>query len=367
METVYEKIGLRRVINASGHVTALGVSAISDEVGQTMLQAAQNFVIVDELIDRVGQLISTHTGAEDTCVCSSATAGILISTAATVAGDDLGLIQRMPDSQGLKNEIIIQKGQAISFGIPITQLIRMGGGVPVEVGSANKTFVSHIESAISEKTAALMCVKSHHVQQESTASLQEMVDIAHAHGLPIILDAAAEEDLKKYVAMGFDMVIYSGAKAVEAPSSGFITGKKKYIDLCKKQYEGVGRAAKIGKECMTGLAKAVEIYDAKDHAMESERQQNILDTLTAGLQGIDSLKVGIEADDAGRDIRRVRLDVIPGKSKYTAKELTAKLQSGTPAIYTRNTFISSGTIFVDPRTMLPGDAELIIQRIKELL
>lgn len=365
MDTIYEKIGLRRVINACGHMTILGVSTISDEVGESLVQAAQNFVVIDELIDRVGEIISPHTGAEDTCVTSSASAGIMIATAACIAGDDLGLIECMPDSRGLRNEIVMQKGHAINFGASVQQMIRMGGGVPVETGQCNQTWAGHIESAITEKTAALFFCKSHHVQQENTISLQEMVEIAHTHNLPVIVDAAAEEDLKKYVATGADLVIYSGAKAVEGPTSGFITGKKTLIEKCKKQYKGVGRAAKVGKECMTGLARAVERYDRRDETKEAERQRAIVTKLVEGLRELEFLKVSVKVDDAGRNIYRAKLDVIPEKSKYTASEMVRKLESGTPAIYTRNHFVNMGTILIDPRTMIPGDAELIIARIRE--
>ena len=366
MSTIYEEIGLRRIINACGHMTKLGVSTISDEAGAAMVAAAQNFVVIDDLIDRAGELISKHTGGEDSCVTSSASAGIMIATAALIAGDDLGLIERMPDSTGLKNEIILQKGHAVNYGAPIEQMIRLGGGVPVLAGQSNQTMPEHFESLISEKTAALFYCKSHHVQQETTASLEEMIAIAHKHNLPLYMDAAAEEDLRKYIALGADMVIYSGAKAIEAPTSGLITGRKDLISKCKKQYKGVGRAAKIGKECMVGLVKALEQYDSRDEAKERARQKAIIEQVVSGLQDLPYLRVSVQQDNAGREIYRAKLDVIPGKSKYTAKELVKLLESGTPAIYTRNHHLDNGTILIDPRTMLPGDAELVIARFQEL-
>ena len=366
MESIYEASGLRRVVNACGHMTALGVSIISDEVAEAVKQAGQNFVVIDELIDRVGEMLTAVTGAEDTCVTNSASGGIMIATAACIAGDNIGLVERMPDSTGLKNEIILQKGHAVNYGAPLEQMIRLGGGIPVEAGQVNQTWRWHIESSITDKTAALLYCKSHHVQQETTISLQEMIEIAHSHDLPLIVDAAAEEDLQKYAAMGADMVIYSGAKAVEGPTSGFITGKRIYIEKCKAQYKGVGRAAKIGKECMMGIAKAVELYARRDEEKEAARQKQIVDELVEGLSKLNYLKVSVKADDAGRKIYRAKVDVIPGVSKLTAKEIVKQLQSGTPAVYTRNHFVDQGTILIDPRTMLPGDAALIIQRFQEL-
>ena len=86
MESIYEASGLRRVVNACGHMTALGVSIISDEVAEAVKQAGQNFVVIDELIDRVGEMLTAVTGAEDTCVTNSASGGIMIATAACIAG-----------------------------------------------------------------------------------------------------------------------------------------------------------------------------------------------------------------------------------------------------------------------------------------
>jgi L-seryl-tRNA(Ser) seleniumtransferase/D-glucosaminate-6-phosphate ammonia-lyase len=290
----------------------------------------------------------------------------MIACAACIAGDDLGLIERMPDSTGLRNEVVLQKGHAVNYGVPVEQMMRLGGAVPVEAGSVNQTFAGHILSAINEKTAALFYCKSHHVQQENTISLEEMIEIAHSKGLPIIVDAAAEEDLRKYVAMGADMVIYSGAKAVEGPTSGFITGKKEYIAKCKMQYKGVGRAAKIGKDGMMGIVKAVELYDLRDEEKEAARQMEIVNTIIEGLKDSEALNLSVKADDAGRKIYRAKVDIVPGKCRYTAKEIVSQLENGDPSIRTRNHFVDQGTILIDPRTMLPGDAELIIKRFKEI-
>lgn len=365
MASIYEANGLRRAVNACGHMTALGVSIISDEVAEAVKQAGQNFVVIDELIDQVGEMISRCTGAEDTCVTNSASGGIMIATAACIAGEDIGLVERLPDSSGLKNEIILQKGHAVNYGAPLEQMIRLGGGIPVEAGQVNQTWAWHIEAAITEKTAALLYCKSHHVQQETTISLEEMISIAHAHGLPLIVDAAAEEDLCKYAALGADMVIYSGAKAVEGPTSGFITGKRAYIAKCKAQYKGVGRAAKIGKECMMGIAKAVELYACRNQEAEALRQKKIVEELVEGLGQLSGLQVSVKADDAGRKIYRAKVDVLP-QCALTARQLAEKLQAGSPAVFTRNHFVDQGTILIDPRTMLPGDTALVICRFREL-
>lgn len=103
-------------------------------------------------------------------------------------------------------------------------------------------------------------MKSHHCVQKGMLGIEDFVRVAQIHNLPLIVDAAAEEDLHVWVASGADMVVYSGAKAFNAPTSGFITGKKPWIAACKAQHHGIARAMKIGKENMVGLVYALENY-----------------------------------------------------------------------------------------------------------
>ena len=145
MASIYERNGLRRVINASGRMTALGVSTIHDETGKALVEAAQNYVVIDELIDRVGEMICPFTGAEGSCPTANTSAAICLSIAAVMTGPNIDLVERIPDTRGLKNEVIIQKGHCVNYGAPVTQMIRTVGAVPVEVGHANKVIPERSE------------------------------------------------------------------------------------------------------------------------------------------------------------------------------------------------------------------------------
>jgi len=366
MSTIYEKNGIRKVVNACGRMTALGVSTIHDEVGNTMTEAARNYVVMDELIDRAGELISEYTGGEDTCVTLCAAAGIMISAAACIAKDNIAHIEMIPDSDGLANEIIIPKGHAVNFNASIVQMLRMGGGKVVEAGQVNKVTKDHIRAYITKQTAALFYCKSHHSVQKGMVSIEDMGRIAHEFGLPLIVDAAAEEDLRLFLSKGADLVIYSGAKAIEGPTSGFITGDKELIRCCKKQYKGVGRVAKVGKEGIMGILKAIEIYSKRDEAANVRRQLAIVNEVMEGVKDLDYISASIAKDDAGREIYRVKLKIIPGKSPLTAEEIVLRLREGNPAVYTRDHYANAGLIYIDPRPMLEGDAQIIIDRLKKL-
>ncbi|MEQ2472184.1 DgaE family pyridoxal phosphate-dependent ammonia lyase [Laedolimicola intestinihominis] len=365
--TVYEEIGLPRVINASGRVTVLGVSTISDKVAKAAVAGGQSYVVVEDLLDKAGEIISQYTGGEDSCPTVCASAAIALSVAGMISKGKKTIMDRLPDSTGLANEIILQKGHVINFNAPIETMLRLGGGVPVEAGCATEVVVEDVEELINEKTVALLYVKSHHCVQKGMLDLPTMIDIAHRHNLPLMVDAAAEEDFRKYIAMGADLVCYSGAKALEATTSGFVTGKKELISYIKKQYHGVGRAMKVGKEAIMGLLAALEQYENKDKKAEVEKNVKIVDWLVDEINQIPNLKAQKIQDEAGRAIFRARVFVDPEKAGMTATELEGKLKAGTPTIRCRTEFMSLGSLDFDPRPLVEGDKELIVAKLKEIM
>lgn len=365
--TVYEEIGLPRVINASGRMTVLGVSTISDKVAKAAVAGGQSYVVVEDLLDKAGEIISQYTGGEDSCPTVCASAAIALSVAGMISKGKKTIMDRLPDSTGLANEIILQKGHAINFNAPIETMLRLGGGVPVEAGCATEVVVEDVEELINEKTVALLYVKSHHCVQKGMLDLPTMIDIAHRHNLPLMVDAAAEEDFRKYIAMGADLVCYSGAKALEATTSGFVTGKKELISYIKKQYHGVGRAMKVGKEAIMGLLAALEQYENKDKQAEVEKNVKIVDWLVDEINQIPNLKAQKIQDEAGRAIFRARVFVDPEKAGMTATELEGKLKAGTPTIRCRTEFMSLGSLDFDPRPLVEGDKELIVAKLKEIM
>ena len=365
--TVYEEIGLPRVINASGRVTVLGVSTISDKVAKAAVAGGQSYVVVEDLLDKAGEIISRYTGGEDSCPTVCASAAIALSVAGMISRGKKTIMDRLPDSTGLANEIILQKGHVINFNAPIETMLRLGGGVPVEAGCATEVVVEDVEELINEKTVALLYVKSHHCVQKGMLDLPTMIDIAHRHNLPLMVDAAAEEDFRKYIAIGADLVCYSGAKALEATTSGFVTGKKELISYIKKQYHGVGRAMKVGKEAIMGLLAALEQYENKDKKAEVEKNVKIVDWLVDEINQIPNLKAQKIQDEAGRAIFRARVFVDPEKAGMTATELEGKLKAGTPTIRCRTEFMSLGSLDFDPRPLVEGDKELIVAKLKEIM
>lgn len=364
---IYEELGLRRVINASGKMTALGISAVCEEVILCASDGARNYVVIDELIDKAGEIISKYTGGEDSLPTNSASAGICLSVAGLIAKDNIKNIYNMPNSDGLKNEIIIQKGHNVNYGTPVQTMISLGGGKVVEVGYANETNKEHIKQSITDNTVALIYIKSHHCVQKGMVSLEDMIKIANDNNIPIIVDGAAEGDLTKYINIGADIVIYSGAKAIEATTTGFITGKKEYIYYAKMQYKGIGRAMKVGKENICGLLKSLEIYSKIDFKKKQEKEYERAKCIVDRLQKIEGINANISKDEAGRDIYRAEVKICKKTLGIDAKDVMKKLNNSDPAIYVRKHKINLGYITFDVRALKKDDVDIIIKSVENIV
>ncbi|WP_042221916.1 DgaE family pyridoxal phosphate-dependent ammonia lyase [Oceanobacillus manasiensis] len=362
---IYKRLKLKEVINASGKMTKLGVSGVSDEVAETARYALQNYFHIDEMMIAVGGVIADVTGAEDGCPTVGAAAGISIATAAIITEGKEDLVSYMPHSKGLKNEILIPRGHIINFGADIRQMIAVGGGVPVVVGTEEALTIRDIELAITPQTAALMYVKSHTTENYSMISMKQLLNIAHKNDLPLIVDAAAEYDFQKYISMGVDIVIYSGSKALAGPTSGMICGRSFYMEACRAQYNGIARTMKIGKEGMAGLAAALLEYP--DKVMPRKEQIKVLDVMKEIVDETPGIRYSIIQDEAGRNIYRGRIEVIENEINISANELYRALKENDPSIVLRNHKQQQEILDIDPRNLKMGQEKMIANKIKSIV
>lgn len=360
---IYEELKVKPVINCAGKMTYLGSSVLSEEVIRAMAEAGRSYVSIDDLMDAAGNKAAELCSAEDAMITCGASNGIIAAVAGVITGGNMLLVEQIPNPRTQKRKIIIQMGHMIHFGAPIRQMIELGGGIPEEVGTVSKTLPYHIEDSIDQETAGILYVQSHHAVQTDMVPLNKVIEIASRHQIPVIVDAAAEEDMRKYTEAGADLVIYSGAKAFEGPTSGVIVGKKHYITMCRKQTKGVCRPMKVGKENIAGLLKAMMLYEERCRGKEEE-QEKILDVLYQGLDGVPGIQAEICGDVAGRNIKRLKLRI---DGAISAEELDHRLKLGDTVIYTRNHHADLGYIELDPRPMSMEDCDIVIGRIKEIL
>lgn len=364
VEDIYSEYGLKKVINASGKMTILGVSQVPDDVINAQQFGDKHFFEMADLDVQTGKHLAKLLGAEDSIVVNSASAGIAMSVAALIGQGSMYHVYHSNSPRFEKREITLPKGHNVDYGTPEEVMIELGGGHVIEAGYANMCTPEHIEMMITDKTAAIFYVKSHHTVQKSMLSVKDAVEVAHKNNLPLILDAAAEEDMKKYLALGVDIIIFSGAKALEGPASGLVYGKSKYINWIRLQKKGIGRAMKIGKENILGLTAAIERY-LKIGPEDGEHMRQRLAPFLKNLNEVPNIQAKEVQDGAGREIYRAAITV-ENSSKKDAKEVTRELKLGDPAIYTREYRANEGIIEFDIRAVDAEEMDMIVNRLKEI-
>lgn len=367
-DNVYSKYNLKKVINASGRMTILGVSTPRAEVVDTVAHGLNEYFEIKDLVDKTGQYIAKLLNAENAAVVSCASAGIVQAVAAFIVKDDKELLYDLHASDKyVPREIILPKGHNVNFGAPVGTMVALGGGIVVEAGYANECKPEHIEALINTDTAAILYVKSHHCVQKSILSVGQTAEIAKKHGIPLIVDAAAEEDLQAYYNMGADIVIYSGAKAIEGPTSGLVVGRHQAIEWVKQQSNGIGRPMKVGKEGILGLTKAIELY-MKDPISESGQQ--MVQKMTPFIDNINTL-TGVSAkvvwDGAGRDIARAEISFDEKIIGKTAVEMVKLMKQGDTAVYFREYKANEGKVDADVRSVSAEQLNFIYQKIKTII
>ncbi|HLJ60118.1 MAG TPA: aminotransferase class V-fold PLP-dependent enzyme [bacterium] len=384
--SIYEQLGVRTIINGVGPATRLGGTLMEPEVLAAMNEAARAFVKMDELQDAAGRAIREITGAEAGYVTSGAAAALALATAACITGVDPVKINRLPDTQGMRNEVIILRAHRYDYD----HAIRSVGAQLVEVGFPDLTFPYELETAITDRTAA---IAYYPVRSRPGLPLVDVLHIAHRHDVPVIVDAALEvppvQNLQAYVRLGADLVAFSGGKAIGGPqASGFVCGRADLIEAVALHHQdmdvrpqtwtyrakmesghlqgpphhGIGRSMKVGKEEVVGLIAALRRYVRLDHVALRSGWLEKLSRIQKELRNTHGLHVTIvEAPPSGMDVPYavVKLDeVVLG---VTAYQLLARLQECDPPICLNEELAWQGAVAISPMTLRDNE-EVIIAR-----
>ncbi|EHN69242.1 DgaE family pyridoxal phosphate-dependent ammonia lyase [Aliivibrio fischeri] len=366
MSSIHEKYGLTEVINASGRMTALGVSTPNEDVVNAVKEGLGQYFDMKDLVIKTGEYIANLLNVDAAVVVSCASAGIAQSVAAVIVKDSQYRLENLhAHVHDVPSEIVLPKGHNVNFGAPVGTMVTLGGGTIKEAGYANECSAEQLEAAITKNTAAILYIKSHHCVQKSILTVEQAVAVAQKHDLPLIVDAAAEEDLKGYFAMGADLVIYSGAKAIEGPTSGLVVGKTQYVDWVRKQSQGIGRAMKVGKEGILGLTHAITDY----LTVEKETGQEMvakMEKFIADMNTIHGVTSRVVWDSAGRDIARAEIAFDHETLGTTTNNIVKQLNNGNPAIYCRGYKANEGIIEIDVRSVNTTQLNTIFEKINAL-
>ena len=357
------QLGLRRIINVSGTMTALGASIVVPEAVQIVEGILSEFVEINELHRRASDMIARATGGDAGCITASCSAGITIAVAGCMTGADLPRIEQLPDATGMKDEVLIQSGHMVYYGAPIEQAIRLTGATVVPVGQSTFARPYHLAGKISERTAAAVYVVSHHAVQYGQIDLAEFCAICRARGVPVVVDAASEYDLRGFLARGADVVAYSAHKFLGGPTAGIVTGRKDLVRAAFLQNYGIGRGMKVGKESIAGAMAALEAWGKRDHAAVRARESGYLKLWTERLAKVPGLRPSIVPDPTDNPLDRLSLEIIPTEAGTTAWALAAALAGADPPIIVRDHEVEHGRFYLDPCNLHPGEAEVVADQI----
>jgi D-glucosaminate-6-phosphate ammonia-lyase len=362
---IYSRLGLRPLINARGSHTRLGGSIMAPEVIDAMREAAASYIVLPELQEKASEIIARVTGAEAGMVTGGAAAGLLLGTAACIAGDDPARIERLPDSSGMKNQAVIHRAHRNGYD----HSVRAAGAQMVEVGYGHGTIAYQLEDAISDETALVVYVMAPWAAK-GALSLSQTCEIAHRRNVPVMVDAAAmlppPENLTRVIAQGADLVVYSGGKGIGGPqSSGILAGRADLVRaaaLNGSPNHSVGRPAKAAREDIVGLIVALERFVARDHEAELEHcraQANYILNKLGDFPGIEAV---YRHDGYEHPMPRVELIIDRDETGIDADELIIALEEGDPRVFViawNGPTASPNNVTINTHTLRTGDEHIV--------
>ena len=371
---VYARLGIRPVIHGAGTTTRYGGSLMRPETIEAMREASQALVNIDELNEAAGAAIARMLGAEGALVTAGSTAGLVLQAAACITGVDPARIARLPDVRGLRHEFVIQRAHRFSYD----QAYRVPGGVLVEIGLGRRTMAWELEEAIGERTAGVIHLVSPFTSPPGTLGFEQVAEIAHARGVPVLVDAASmippRDNLFRYLRGGADLVVVSGGKGIRGPqSTGILAGRRDLIRaaaLNASPNQAIGRAAKTSKEEIVGLLVALELFLAEDEKAEMERYRAVSEEIVHGLADIAGLRPVVEQDPVNRVLPQAVLYFEPSWAGPSGRAVQLRLATGDPHIYVQQGPHQGGyfdEISIDPINLQPDDAAVIVRRLREEL
>lgn len=394
---IYEELGVPTVVNATGTKTRISGSLIHEDAVKAMVSASESFVRVSDLQARASKLIADVTGSEAGYVTCGASAGLMLSAAACIAGDDLEIMDQLPQTSNIANEIVVPRTHRTGYD----HALRAAGATLIEVGTndhrlgtgSQNTEPWEIEEAISDDTVAVA-----YLQKEYTEpSLSKVAEIAHAQNIPIIVDAAAEvppkSNFTRFIEEGADLVVFSGGKAIRGPqTTGILAGRADLIESVALQHldmhaaepvwdppsdlidiskfdgvprQGIGRSLKVGKEELVGLIRALEIFVEQDHEKLGAEWLARTTRIAENLATKSALSIHTTEADKTSIAPEVVVTVDEETAELTTEEIVLALRQEEPRVFVGADTLSEQAFTINPMCITDEEAEYVINRIRE--
>lgn len=369
---VYDALGVKRVINAAAPLTILGGAIMPPPVVAAMAAAAHTFVDFPMLQRRVGDRIAELTRNEACVVSCGSAAGIALAVAACITGEDPELIDLIPylhRRDDIRNEVIIHRSQRNGFDFAARQT----GAYMIEIGDRTGTARHDLEAAIGPRTACVLYFVGTHLGA-GALSLEEVIDVAHAHGVPVVVDAASQtpplDSLWRYTRdYGADLVIISGGKGLRGPqTTGLVLGRSDLIAACRANSNpntAIGRTMKVGKEELIGILAAVEWSLADDEDRKLAAWEAMVQRWLSELQSIPHTRVERRFPSTSGQTHARAIVHLEASHPLTRDEVISRLYAGDPAIAVGR--VDDDAFGLNPHAITPEEAEIVLQAVKALL
>ncbi|MFS4446582.1 aminotransferase class V-fold PLP-dependent enzyme [Maribacter sp. 2307UL18-2] len=358
----FKELGLRTFINAAGTYTSMTGSLMHKEVTEAISYGATEYVNLDELHDKVGERIAQLLECEYATVSSGAFGAMTIGLAGVMCGMDEKKVAQLPNTEGLKDEVIVQKGHSIGY----THALINTGAKIVEVTTAKE-----LEKAINKKTAMLWFLNAN--TEKGEIKWEEFVALGKKHDVPTFVDCAADvppvENLFKFTKMGFDLVCFSGGKGIRGPqSAGLLLGRRKYIEAARlhtpPRGTTIARGMKVNKEEVLGMLVALELYLARDHKKEWALWESQIQLISDSASSVNGVETEIHVPPHANHVPSLKIRWDESIVKISKSDFRKQLVNGHPSIETVG---NEKEVGITTWMMEPGQERIVAQRVRELL
>jgi L-seryl-tRNA(Ser) seleniumtransferase len=358
----FKELGLRTFINAAGTYTSMTGSLMPKEVSDAISYGTTEYVNLDELQDKVGERIAELLECEYATVSSGCFGAMSIGMAGILTGMDPKKVKQLPNTEGMRNEVIIQESHTIGYAQALTNV----GAKVVKIKTARD-----LEKAINKNTAMLWFLNAN--TDQGAIKWEEFIALGKKYNIPTFIDCAADvppvENLFKFTKMGFDLVAFSGGKGIRGPqSAGLLLGKRKYIEAARMHTpprgETIGRGMKVNKEEVLGMLAALELYLQKDHKAEWAMWEAQVKLISDSALEIKGVETEVHVPKYANHVPSLRIRWNQNLVKITPNEVRDQLKNGHPSIQTVG---DNSSVGITTWMMVPGQERIVAIRISEIL
>ncbi|MFD2599604.1 selenocysteine synthase [Sphingobacterium corticis] len=362
---LFQELGIRTFINARGTITAMTGSLMHQEVLDAIKAGAQEFCMLDEVQDKVGERIAKLVHSEAAVVTSGAFAAITLGLAGVLTGMDEKKVTQLPhlEGTGMKSEVICQKAHDIVYN----QALKNTGCKVIMVETKEE-----LEKAISEKTALMFFLNIE--ADKGKIGHEEWVSLGKKHGIPTMIDIAADvppvSNLWRFNDMGFDLVCISGGKAMRGPqSAGILMGRKNIIQAARLSMPprgfNIGRGMKVNKEEVLGMYVALERFVNEDHQATWKDWENRTAKVAKQVESVAGISTRTFVPTLGNVTPNLEISWDAYKLKLDGETLATRLRNGNPSIELGETKPNSVSLTV--WMMKQGEETIVANRLVEEL